>query len=506
MNIQMLKLGSLLALVLSSTQAGALTIDFGPGLPGVPPAGTVELDDQLASLGVRFSTTDPDGVRWRAASLGTYPSSITAGLVTTPPHGIAPITVDFGVPVTDASIRGFDGGADIDALTVSAFDRDGNLVDEQSKTGTFTAGGHVVGVSAPEIVRIVIAVSGTEAGLFYDDLSFTMARIPAKWSQPIGRGTGAAVTGRDRISDHTGNAIMADDFVSDGRPIVAVRWWGSFAGEGPTSGAPRPDGPSGPFDISFHRATGAHPASLPISPTLELHSGLFAWQTIEGDDGNDYVYRYFAVLPTPFPESAGSEYFIDIDRPTLTSTGENWGWHDAREPHPILSPAATAPGGSGHDGPYSTFFPQTELAFELLATDPLSPLSAASFSLEAYSLYAGGGTLDGSFGGGIGTRYFLTKNLGVMARAYWWDADPVMHNITASAVVRYPIQELRIAPYVYGGIGGHFGEENQFGGHVGGGLDYQVNERLGAFADYSHTWTGDSDDWNVVALGIRIHF
>ncbi len=93
-----------------------------------------------------------------------------------------------------------------------------------------------------------------------------------------------------------------------------------------------------------------------------------------------------------------------------------------------------------------------------------------------------------------------------MSRAYWWDADSVIHSLTASAVLRAPIQSICLAPYAYGGIGGHFDSVNQFGSHLGAGLEFRMTERVGVFADYSHNWAEETEDWHMYSLGLRLAF
>jgi hypothetical protein len=179
--------------------------------------------------------------------------------------------------------------------------------------------------------------------------------LPVKWSQPIGWDTGV-ITGVDRLSDHTVNMVMANDWLCDGSgPIVAVRWWGSYIG----SSTIIPTGYINNFDISIHSSVGSHPSSLP-STSLEFWGNVTAQQEFVGyDAAGDAVYRYDAYLPTPFVQVNGTEYFLDIDRPT----GQNWGWHEAALPWPVLDWAAY---GTSHVGPWATYSPNTELAFELM--------------------------------------------------------------------------------------------------------------------------------------------
>jgi hypothetical protein len=227
--------------------------------------------------------------------------------------------------------------------------------------------------------------------------------LPVKWSQPIGcvdltippssavpACAGTIIAGVGLFSDHTNPVlpfIMADDFISDGRPIVAVRWWGSYTVPDPT---PRPTGFTGPFDISFHLSTAnpptsvPHPLSTPVpGPPLMLHTGMTAQEEFVGFDAiGAPVYRYDAFLPAPFLETAGVEYFLDIDKPT----GELWGWHEAAFPFDSIvirdCPAISA---TGHAGPWgSAFLPTTcsqDLAFELMTVPEPGSLALLALGL-----------------------------------------------------------------------------------------------------------------------------
>lgn len=117
-----------------------------------------------------------------------------------------------------------------------------------------------------------------------------------------------------------------------------------------------------------------------------------------------------------------------------------------------------------------------------------------------------GESIEDGFGGGIGVTHFFTESFGLRGGAYWWDTDSIVHSVTASAIVRYPIETLCLAPYVFGGVGGHFDSVNQVSGHLGAGLEYRLTDRLGVIADYSYTFTDETEDWNMYSLGLRIKF
>jgi PEP-CTERM motif len=160
---------------------------------------------------------------------------------------------------------------------------------------------------------------------------------------------------------------MADDFISDGRPIVAVRWWGSYLQTAPSE---PPVGFVVPFDISFHQSTGTHPNSLPVAQPMAMYSVL-AQEHYTGylDMAGHPVFEYNAYLDPWFPEVAGQEYFLDIFRAAEIL----WGWHDAGPAgsgHPIMDWAAMFP---MYAGPWQTYLlagnppaPGTDLAFELM--------------------------------------------------------------------------------------------------------------------------------------------
>ncbi len=113
---------------------------------------------------------------------------------------------------------------------------------------------------------------------------------------------------------------------------------------------------------------------------------------------------------------------------------------------------------------------------------------------------------ESSFGGGVGLGHFFTEYLGARGRAYWWDGGSAVHSLNADLILRAPIQSLCIAPYLYGGLGGSFDGVNQLTQHIGGGLEMRLTGRLGVFADYSHTFADDTEDWNLYSLGMRILF
>lgn len=122
---------------------------------------------------------------------------------------------------------------------------------------------------------------------------------------------------------------------------------------------------------------------------------------------------------------------------------------------------------------------------------------------------------DHGWGGGIGVNYFFARYFGLGVDGYWLDTksrggdDVVVHNVTGSLILRYPIDSICLAPYLFAGGGGHFDGDNWASAHVGAGLEYRVvPNKIGIFLDGRWTYLGDrfgSNDLNFTAIrtGIR---
>jgi hypothetical protein len=114
--------------------------------------------------------------------------------------------------------------------------------------------------------------------------------------------------------------------------------------------------------------------------------------------------------------------------------------------------------------------------------------------------------LESGAGAGIGLTHFITDSFGLSGRAYWWDTESIVNSVTASAILRKPIESLCLAPFVYGGVGGHFDSVNQFSTHLGAGVEYRLTDRIGVIGDFSRTFTEETQDWDMYTLGLRIKF
>ena len=105
--------------------------------------------------------------------------------------------------------------------------------------------------------------------------------------------------------------------------------------------------------------------------------------------------------------------------------------------------------------------------------------------------------------------YFANSYIGFSTSVYWWDdGSSAVHTVDGSVILRYPIRSICIAPYAFGGIGGHFDSVNQLTGHVGGGIEWYCKyfKQCGIFTDAAYHWADETDNYTVVRAGARIPF
>ncbi len=131
---------------------------------------------------------------------------------------------------------------------------------------------------------------------------------------------------------------------------------------------------------------------------------------------------------------------------------------------------------------------------------------------------------DHAWGGGVAANYFFARYFGLSVEGTWLDGkdgrgstssdihSTTLHSVTGSAIFRYPIDRLCLAPYVFIGGGGTFDGAKWALGHVGVGLEYRIiPNKLGLFADGRWVYYGDrfgSDVQNnfLFRTGVRMVF
>ena len=112
-----------------------------------------------------------------------------------------------------------------------------------------------------------------------------------------------------------------------------------------------------------------------------------------------------------------------------------------------------------------------------------------------------------NFGGGLGFNYFLTRYVGIGADSYI-EEWKLPYRVNGSLILRLPIDQIAMAPYVFGGGGREFKYLTQWTYHVGGGVEFSVNSRNGIFADGRRVFSDRSGvtDTALVRFGLRLGF
>ncbi len=126
-------------------------------------------------------------------------------------------------------------------------------------------------------------------------------------------------------------------------------------------------------------------------------------------------------------------------------------------------------------------------------------------------VFGAGAVPDGSgnaeFGGGVSLAYFFTPEVGIDASYGVFAFEDEIHTVSADVVLRYPISEASIAPYLVVGGGGRVNGDAAALYRLGGGLDVRFQPGgMGIFADGIYNWVVGQENFTVARLGVRIPF
>lgn len=134
------------------------------------------------------------------------------------------------------------------------------------------------------------------------------------------------------------------------------------------------------------------------------------------------------------------------------------------------------------------------------------------WSLDLFGLYAfeaSNGAYDDGFGPGIGLNYFFNRYIGVGLEGYTWNGDGYIGSASGNLILRYPIEDWHLAPYLIAGVGGNFGAEDgedQINGSGGIGVEYRFNQNWSVFTDARYVGTAKTNDYGIARTGIRFSF
>jgi len=114
---------------------------------------------------------------------------------------------------------------------------------------------------------------------------------------------------------------------------------------------------------------------------------------------------------------------------------------------------------------------------------------------------------DGEFGAGIGLNYFFTRMLGLGVDAYSENTHgPFVDNTSGNLILRFPIDKIHLAPYIYGGGGYQFDPGEVWFAQAGAGLEVRFNQSVGLFVDARYVMTDETENFGVGRVGLRFSF
>lgn len=114
---------------------------------------------------------------------------------------------------------------------------------------------------------------------------------------------------------------------------------------------------------------------------------------------------------------------------------------------------------------------------------------------------------NGRLGAGAGVNLFFTKYVGIGADA--WSENTTgrfIDNVSGSLILRWPIKDTGLSPYIFGGGGYELESTAQGSGHIGGGLEFRFNPHIGVFVDARYVLAAKTDNYGLGRAGVRLSF
>jgi hypothetical protein len=158
------------------------------------------------------------------------------------------------------------------------------------------------------------------------------------------------------------------------------------------------------------------------------------------------------------------------------------------------------------------------LGVETVNNNPGDPYKADELSVDGFgSGSLGKYTLDHfskdrvrkniRLGAGAGLNYFFTRNVGIGADAYSENTSGTfIDSASASLILRLPLGQTGLSPYIFGGGGRHFDEVKTWFGQAGVGLEYRFTPHVGIFIDARGVVPDETKYYGVARLGLRFAF
>ncbi len=108
---------------------------------------------------------------------------------------------------------------------------------------------------------------------------------------------------------------------------------------------------------------------------------------------------------------------------------------------------------------------------------------------------------------GLGVNMFFNRYVGVGVEGAWGESESENWMAAGNLIVRWPIDSICLAPYVFGGGGYYFGgSDHKNFWNVGAGLEYKFNEYASLFGDARWVWSKDDEQFLTARGGLRFSF
>ena len=166
----------------------------------------------------------------------------------------------------------------------------------------------------------------------------------------------------------------------------------------------------------------------------------------------------------------------------------------------LLLAATSAMGAHNARHDLGDYYRANELSLDLFGTASLGKSSIQDIS---------GSTVedDTELGVGAGLSYFFTRNIGLGAEAYSENTTGTfVDSASLNLIVRFPLGQSGFAPYVFGGGGRQFDQDELWFWQLGAGLEYRFNPQIGIFLDARWVLPEETDYYGVARLGLRFAF
>lgn len=176
-----------------------------------------------------------------------------------------------------------------------------------------------------------------------------ITNVSPKWVQPPDCDVGVDIPSRQELGTPGPTPKVADDWLCDGRPVVALQWWGSYQGWATNSAVPVPppaaDRPGGfvvtwyndlpdgggvgfstPGDVlsSSYYPLAPYGYSTPgqVSETTQCVSTLSFLDPVE----YEHEYAYYVEFTNEWNEKDGHVYWVSIEAIHTNAPVNAWGW------------------------------------------------------------------------------------------------------------------------------------------------------------------------------------